>query len=249
MAETVEMAEDAMRGRKRLRHVSINVAKLANMRRDPMLAADVTGSDLISMDGMGIVWGAKLLGLPACERVAGVDLFHELLALCARTGFRPYFLGATASTLDRAVRRAQALHPTLQFAGARDGYFDVAEEGAVVETIRNSGADCLFIGMSTPKKERFMAAHRDSLDIPFIMGVGGSFDILSGQVRRAPKRMQALGLEWLCRIYQEPGRMWWRYAKTNTVFAGVMARALVQRAIQRAIFAGAMPIRSEDSKA
>src|SRR5260370_35370353 len=113
----------------------------------------------------------------------------------------------------------------------RDGYFSADQEVQVVDRIRNSGSDCLFIGMPTPRKERFLAIRRDELNVTFIMGVGGSFDVLAGEIRRAPARMQLLGLEWLYRVYQEPGRMWWRYAKTNTLFAGILAQALVQQSL------------------
>lgn len=231
MAETVERARDAMRSRTRLQHVALNVAKLVNMRSDPVLAADVADSDLVSIDGMGILWGAKFLGLPTQVRVTGVDLLAELLAVCAKENFKPYFLGATGETLERAVGRARERYPALVFAGWRDGYFSADEERQVVHRIRDSGADCLFIGMPTPRKERFLAAHREELNTPFIMGVGGAFDILAGQIRRAPEQMQRLGLEWLYRIYQEPGRMWWRYARTNTLFAGILARAMLQHSL------------------
>lgn len=232
MAEMVGQAEEAMRSRRRLQHVALNVAKLVNMRRDPILAADVAGSDIVTMDGMGIVWGARLLGLPARERVTGIDLCAEVVALCARDGFRPYLLGATAATLAAAAKAMRTKHPALRFAGLRDGYFKPEQEAEVVADIRASGADCLFIGMPTPKKERFLAAHRDHLNVPFIMGVGGSFDVFAGAVRRAPQAMRTLGLEWLCRVYQEPRRMWWRYARTNTLFAGILAQALVQQRVQ-----------------
>ena len=232
MAETVDCARDAMQNRKRLQHVALNVAKLVNMRRDPVLAADVANSDLVSIDGMGIVWGARFVGLPTRVRVTGVDLLAELLTVCAHEGFKPYFLGATRETLELAVARTRERYPALVFAGWRDGYFSAGEEKQIVDDIQNSGADCVFIGMPTPRKERFLAAHREELNTPFIMGVGGAFDILAGQIRRAPERMQQLGLEWLYRIYQEPGRMWWRYAKTNTLFAGILARAIVQQALR-----------------
>lgn len=232
MNETVSLACDAMRGGGRLQHVALNVAKLVNMRSNRVLAADVASSDLVTMDGMGIVWGARLLGLPAHGRVTGIDLFMELLAVCEREGFRPYFLGATAATLQLAVTRARELHPGLRFAGMRDGYFGPEQEAEVVDGIRQSGADCLFIGMPTPKKERFLAKYRGELNVPFIMGVGGSFDVLSGKVRRAPELMQALGLEWLCRVFQEPRRMWWRYTRTNAVFAAMLAQAVVQSGFQ-----------------
>ena len=234
MDETVELARGSMRDRTRLQHVALNVAKLVNARSDRVLAADISSSDVVSIDGMGIVWGARLLGLPVKERVAGVDLLARLLAVCAEDGFRPYFLGATGELLQLAVAQAHARYPGLRFAGFRDGYFKPDQEADVVREIRDSGADCLFIGMPTPRKERFLAAHRDELNVPFIMGVGGSFDVLSGHVQRAPRRMQALGLEWLYRIYQEPRRMWWRYARTNVLFAAILGRELVRHRLRAA---------------
>ena len=229
MAETVELACAAMRTRQRVQHVALNVAKFVNMRFDPVLATDVASSDIVGIDGMGVVWAARALGLPVKARVTGVDLLNELLAACEREGFRPYFLGATPAVLQRAVQCSRERYPSLVFAGLRDGYFTKEQEADVVREIRSSGADCLFIGMPTPRKERFLAAHRDELGVPFIMGVGGSFDILGGTVKRAPPRLQQFGLEWLYRIYQEPRRMWWRYAKTNTLFAGILMKALVRQ--------------------
>jgi N-acetylglucosaminyldiphosphoundecaprenol N-acetyl-beta-D-mannosaminyltransferase len=231
MAETVELAHRAMLSRQRVQHVALNVAKLVNMRLDPLLAADVANSDVVSIDGMGIVWGARALGLRVPSRVAGVDLLAELLAVCAREGFKPYFLGATPLVLQQAMLRLRQKYPSLAFAGFRDGYFTREQEADVVRDIRSSRADCLFIGMPTPRKERFLASHRDTLGVPFIMGVGGSFDILAGTVRRAPISIQQLGLEWLYRVYQEPGRMWWRYAKTNTLFAGILAQAFIRQTL------------------
>ncbi|WP_271577694.1 WecB/TagA/CpsF family glycosyltransferase [Bradyrhizobium sp. CCBAU 11361] len=231
MADTVELAHRAMRSRQRLQHVALNVAKFVSMRFDPVLAADVVRSDVISIDGMGIVWGARALGLPVKSRVTGVDLLTEILALCEREGFKPYFLGATPGVLQQAARRVLDKHPSIAFAGLRDGYFTREHEADVVREIRSSRADCLFIGMPSPRKERFLASHRDALGVPFIMGVGGSFDILAGAVRRAPVPMQHLGLEWLYRVYQEPGRMWWRYAKSNTLFAGILARAILRQSL------------------
>lgn len=226
MTQAVESARAAMLEDRRLHHAALNVAKLVNVRRNPVLAADVAASDLITMDGMGVVWGAKLLGLPASERVTGIDLFSELLRVCESEGFKPYLLGATRSTLDRLVQKLQTDHPNLRFAGLRDGYFGQDEEREIVVQIKRSGAHCLFIAMPTPRKERFLAAHRDELGVPFIMGVGGSFDVLSGQVSRAPRLVQKLGMEWLHRLYQEPRRMWWRYAETNAIYAGLLLRAM-----------------------
>jgi N-acetylglucosaminyldiphosphoundecaprenol N-acetyl-beta-D-mannosaminyltransferase len=173
--------------------------------------------------------------------VTGIDLLTELLALCAKEGFKPYFLGATPGVLQQAARHVRDKHPSITFAGLRDGYFTSEQEADVVREIRSSRADCLFIGMPTPRKEHFLASYRDGLGVPFIMGVGGSFDILACAVRRAPVRIQHLGLEWLYRVYQEPRRMWWRYAKTNTLFAGVLVQAIVRQSLGMAPPASSAP--------
>jgi N-acetylglucosaminyldiphosphoundecaprenol N-acetyl-beta-D-mannosaminyltransferase len=230
LGETVARARQAMKDRSPTFQVSLNVAKLINMRRDPDLRQDVISADIISADGMGLVLASRLLARKLPCRVAGIDLMMELLAMCAREGFRPYFLGATDQVLRSA--EAVALHrfPGLRLAGRHDGYFKPEQEANIVSEIRASRADCLFVAISTPRKERFLAQHRHALGVPFVMGVGGSFDILAGKVRRAPAWMQKSGLEWAYRIYQEPRRMWWRYAKTNTVFAWLLAKALVQSA-------------------
>jgi N-acetylglucosaminyldiphosphoundecaprenol N-acetyl-beta-D-mannosaminyltransferase len=192
----------------------------------------VFGADLVGVDGMGILLGARLLGIRVPERVAGVDLMERTLALCAKEGFRPYLLGARPEVLAVARENLQRRFPNLQLAGSRHGYFSRAEEAQVVHDIRSAKPDCLFVGMPTPRKERFMASYSRSLGVPFVMGVGGGIDILAGHVQRAPATWQRFGFEWLYRIVQEPRRMWWRYVSTNTVYAGILTRALVSRALQ-----------------
>jgi len=231
MAETIDLARTAMRERVRMQHVALNVAKLVNMRFDPVLSSDVAGSDVVGIDGMGIVFGARMLGIHVPERVAGIDLFLNLMAVCAEEGFRPFLLGGADRVVRKAAAEIAARHPGLSFAGVRDGYFTPQQEPEVVNAILGSGADCLFIGMPTPRKERFLAAYRDTLGVPFIMGVGGSFDVVAGDVDRAPSKFQEYGLEWLYRVYQEPRRMWWRYAKTNTVFAGLLLKEVARRMV------------------
>jgi N-acetylglucosaminyldiphosphoundecaprenol N-acetyl-beta-D-mannosaminyltransferase len=228
-AETVTIIREAMQIRKPITHVSLNVAKLVNMRSDPILAQDIRNSDLIGIDGMGIVLAARALGFDVKERVAGIDLCEEVLATCAKDGFRPFFLGATPEIIAKAVSAIRVRYPAIKFAGFQDGYFKQDRENEVVEEIRNSGADCLFIGIPTPQKERFLAAHRQDLGVSFVMGVGGSFDVFAGLVNRAPSWIQQFGFEWLYRIYQEPRRMWWRYLRTNTIFAGMMIKAIGER--------------------
>jgi N-acetylglucosaminyldiphosphoundecaprenol N-acetyl-beta-D-mannosaminyltransferase len=227
LSETSAIAEHAMRTGRLVQHSCINVAKFVAMQSDEMLADSVRSSHVVSVDGMGIVWAARLLNLDVPERVAGIDLMDSVLRLCAMNGYRPFFLGARQNVLRTATSKALAHYPGLQFAGWHHGYFKAEEEADVVATIRNSGADCLFVAMPSPRKEQFLAQHRTHLGVPFIMGVGGAADVLAGYVRRAPNWVQAIGLEWLFRMIQEPRRLGPRYLRTNTAFGMLLAKALI----------------------
>ncbi len=229
MQETEDYVVAAIRERRFIQHVAMNVAKLVNLRHDAELQADVLGADLVSIDGMGILIGARMLGVHAPERVAGVDLMENLLARCAQDGFRPYLLGARADVLELAVQELARRHPTLRLAGTHHGYFTTDEEPDIIAEIRAARPDCLFVGMPTPRKERFMARHRAALAVPFIMGVGGGLDVLAGHVRRAPVAWQQSGFEWLYRTLQEPRRMWRRYLTTNLAYAGLLAGAILRK--------------------
>lgn len=234
MSETLALIGAAIERRRRLHHVVVNVAKLVNMRRDAALKRDVEDSDLVSIDGMGVLWGCRLLGLPARERVAGIDLMVEVLALCEAKDYRPYFLGARQEVLDAFIGEVARRHPGLRIAGRRNGYFLPDEEDGIARAIASSQADCLFVAISSPTKERFLRTHRDMLDVPFLMGVGGSFDVIAGRVARAPKWMQKAGLEWLFRLMQEPRRLARRYLVSNSAYALLLAAALIERAFSPA---------------
>ena len=232
MDETVGRALSAMRSGRRCQHVAMNVAKLVNARTDPELAQDIRDSDIIGIDGMGVVYALEALGHLVPERVSGIDLFLRLMEECARRGFRPFLLGARPDVLADAQAELRRLFPGLTFAGAHHGYFRPDEEERIRDLIRGSGAHCLFIAMPTPRKERFMRRWRDTLDVPFLMGVGGSFDVVAGRVTRAPFAMQRLGLEWLHRLLQEPRRMTGRYLRTNAVFALLLAREIAAQRLR-----------------
>lgn len=225
MRETLELATQAMMTGKPLHHTVVNVSKLVNMKSDPVLAQDVSEADLINVDGAGVVWGARMFGVDVPERVAGVDIMEAMFRICAENGFRPYLLGAERKVLDAVLDRLGVDYPYLSVAGARDGYFTPAQEEEVLLEINNSGADCLFVAMPTPRKERFLYKYRLVLKPSFIMGVGGSFDVFGGKVRRAPVWMQKMGLEWLFRVMQEPGRLWRRYWVTNRAYLRLVIAA------------------------
>lgn len=226
MAETLDLADEAMTLRKPMHHTVVNVAKLVSMQENAELFEDVASADLINIDGAGVVWGARLFGINVPERVAGVDIMENLFRLCADRGFRPYLLGAEQAVLDAVRARLHREHPTLQVAGSHHGYFSPEQEAEVVDVVNASGADCLFVAMPTPRKERFLKQYRHRLLPSFVMGVGGSFDVYGGKVTRAPRLVQAMGLEWLYRTAQEPGRLWRRYYRTNTAYALMLWRAL-----------------------
>lgn len=222
MAETLDLATEAMTRRRPLHHTVVNVAKLVTMKTNAELREDVASADLINIDGAGVVWGARLFGIRVTERVAGIDIMERLFRLSAEKGFKPFLLGAEQDVLDRVVERLARDYPGLKVAGTQHGYFAESWDGEVVAKINASGADCLFVAMPTPRKERFLKQHRATLQTSFVMGVGGSFDVYGGKVARAPKLLQRLGLEWAFRVAQEPGRLWRRYYETNTAFAALL---------------------------
>jgi N-acetylglucosaminyldiphosphoundecaprenol N-acetyl-beta-D-mannosaminyltransferase len=186
------------------------------------------------------VWASRVLRDRLPERVAGIDLMYELLALAERRGFGVYFLGARRDVLDRALLRIRTSHPELRVTGSRDGYFDDAQTEDICDAIRASAPDVVFVAMSSPRKEYFLGEHGPRLGASFVMGVGGAIDVVAGVTRRAPLAWQRLGLEWLYRLLQEPQRMFRRYAVTNARFAWLLARELLRRGAPSAERTGAL---------
>jgi N-acetylglucosaminyldiphosphoundecaprenol N-acetyl-beta-D-mannosaminyltransferase len=223
MNRVVTVIEERIEKKLFTHHVVVNVAKLINMQGDAALAASVHGCDIVNIDGMGVVWGMRLLGHVVPERVAGIDLFGRLLEGAACRGFPVFLLGATQTVVESAAARCLKHYPGLRIAGYHHGYF-WDDECAVVETIRGSGARLLFVAMTSPQKEVFISRWKTLLGVDFVMGVGGAFDIMAGKVARAPLWMQRSGLEWLFRLIQEPRRMGKRYLRTNVRFAWMLVR-------------------------
>jgi N-acetylglucosaminyldiphosphoundecaprenol N-acetyl-beta-D-mannosaminyltransferase len=209
--------------------VTANAAHLCMMRRDAELARACRAAHLTVADGMSVVWALRASGQPAPERVAGIDLMARLLAAAGEQRLRVYFLGARREVVAELAERCRVRYPGIEVAGFRDGYFGPADHPAIVEEIRASGAHMLFVGMPTPFKETWCERHRQRLEVPVIMGVGGSFDVLAGFVRRAPRWLQAMGLEWLWRLLMEPRKLWKRYFTTNVAFIWLAGQEVVAR--------------------
>lgn len=207
----------------------VNAAKIVTMRRDTRLREAVSGCQMILADGQSVVWASRLLRAPLPERVAGIDLFQALLAEAERRGSRVYFLGARPDVLTQMLDEVGRRFPRLCVAGARNGYFTAEEEPDIAADIRRSGADMLFVGMSSPKKELFLRRWGEETGARVLHGVGGSFDVLGGITKRAPMWYQRHGLEWLYRARQEPLRLGRRYLTTNGSFIALVAREVIRR--------------------
>ena len=220
MSETIHVVQSRIREQTFTQHSVVNVAKLVNMSTNLSLKTAVEDCDIINIDGMGVVLGARFHGFDIPERVTGIDLFFGLVELAEREGFPVYFLGAADGVVKETVNTLQEQYPSLVVAGSQHGYFSDDEQ--VAHAIKNSGARLLFVAMTSPKKEMFINRWKDQLGVDFVMGVGGTFDIVAGKTSRAPLWMQKYGFEWLYRLLQEPRRMWKRYLLTNLRFAAMI---------------------------
>lgn len=224
MEEVIARAGVAVAEHMRLLIGVVNAAKIVNMRKDPVLRDSLLEADVLLADGQAVVWASRLLGHPVPERIAGIDLFERLLAYASERGQSVYFLGARPEVLATMLDRVGERFPGLRIAGSHNGYFTNEDSANLAAEIAASHADMLFLGITSPKKEIFLSHYGDSLDVPVMHGVGGSFDILAGITRRAPVAWQRVGFEWAYRLLQEPRRMVGRYLPTNTEFIVLTVR-------------------------
>ena len=229
MQQTIDRIDRAILGKEHIHHVVINAVKVANAQKDEELKDSIIHCDIINADGQGIVWASQLLKKPLPERVAGIDLMEELVKLAAQKRYRLFFLGAKEEIVKTVVDIYSKKYGNNIIAGYRNGYFTKDDEPGIAQQIADSNADILFVAISSPKKEIFLNTYKHLIKTPFIMGVGGSFDVVSGFVKRAPKWMQDWGLEWFYRTMQEPGRMWKRYLFGNSTFIYLVLKEKVKQ--------------------
>ena len=218
MSETLDKIENAIFNNKQIHHCVINAGKVVKMQSDKELKESVISSDIINADGMSIVWAARFFGLDIKERVAGIDLMDNLVELAYKKNYNCFFLGAREHVVKKIVDHYSIKYSNHVISGYRNGYFNIEEEKIIIDQIIKSRPNFLFVAMTSPKKEIFLNKYKEKLkSINLIMGVGGSFDVLSGEVKRAPSFIQKIGLEWLYRFAQEPRRMW-RTVNENAPF-------------------------------
>lgn len=218
MDETIKEVEKIIENKIPTQHVVINASKVNLMEKDEVLRNIVNSCPLINADGASIVWAAKKLGIPLRERVTGCDLFQKLVVVAAKKGYKIYLFGAKEEVVTKVKDIYEKQYPGIQIVGYRNGYFKEEDEAEIVKEMAESGADMMFVAFSSPKKEYWVNKYINQLNIPFVMGVGGSFDIVAGVTVRAPEWWQRHGLEWLYRFMQEPRRMWKRYIIGNVKF-------------------------------
>ena len=226
MLETIEIVDHSITKGEQLHHVVVNAGKIVSMQKNLKLKRSVNESDLINADGQAVVWASKILGTPLKERVAGIDLMTNLVELAHEKHYKIFFFGAKEAVVKSVVDKYTDQYSSNIIAGYRNGYYKKEEEQEIARQISNSGANILFVAISSPTKENFLYQNKKLLKkVNFIMGVGGSFDVVAGHVKRAPLWMQNIGLEWFYRFAQEPRRMWKRYLIGNIKFITLVIKS------------------------
>lgn len=187
--------------------ITADASMLVMAQDDPELRAIVANAELVTPDSVGVLWAAQRHQQKLRERVSGVEIVEKLCARSAQRGYRIYFLGAGPGVAQQAAEKIQTRYPGAQVVGTRDGFFQPEDINGIVADIRASGADIVCVALGIPKQEKWIAAHRDRLGAAVLIGVGGTFDVLSGNVRRAPLWMQKARLEWLWRVISNPKKI------------------------------------------
>lgn len=204
-------------------------------RRDPELRQIHNAADMSTCDGMPMVWSCRWAGFREVGRVYGPDLVTAVVAAGTPKGWKHFFYGGNPSVADDLARTLRGQYPSVIVGGTHGPPFredPFVEDAGVIDAINSSGADVVWIGLSTPKQERWMAEHRHRLDAPVLVGVGAAFDLLTGRVPQAPRWIQRSGFEWLYRLAREPRRLTSRYLRNNPRFVTSILRE-PPRAVER----------------
>lgn len=209
MEETVYAIDEKICSNESVEVGFVDAGKLANMQTDKALYRYILDNDIIKADGQSLVWLSKFNRYKLPERITGIDLMLKLFELAYRKRYRIFLLGAKEEIVSKVVKDFSKKYSPQIFAGYSNGYFSKDEERKIAEKIADSDAQLLFIGMGTPKKEEFIYKYKEVLrKINVKMGVGGAFDVVAGEIKRAPSWVQKIGMEWFFRFLQEPRLKW-----------------------------------------
>lgn len=218
MAQTVARTEELVDSGAFAHLIGVNADKVLQMRDDPEINEIVRRCEIINADGASMVMAAHRLGVDVPERVAGIDLMWELCGLAQKKGYRVCLVGAKQEVVEKTKVALQKRYPGIDIAWVRDGYFPDEGFDSVGEELSAYLPQITFVGITSPKKERLIERFRDLGLKGAYVGVGGSFDVVSGSIPRAPLWMQRAHIEWLFRMMQEPGRLAKRYLVGNVRF-------------------------------
>jgi len=202
--------------------VTVNPEFVIQARRNDTFRAVLNRADLVLPDGMGILWAARILGQPLRERVTGVDMTQRVAGLAAERGYRLFLLGAAPGVAEEAARRLVRSHSGLVVAGTWAGSPAESEAARIVQRIRHTHPQVLFVAYGAPRQDLWIAQHLREMGVPVVMGVGGAFDFIAGETRRAPPWMRDRGLEWVHRLWHQPWR--WRRMMALPQFALLVLR-------------------------
>ncbi len=186
--------------------VTANAEIIYQASQNDKMRQVINNAQMVTADGSGVVWASKQLGDPLAERVTGIDLVNSICQASAKDGWKLYILGSAPGVADTAADNIRAKYPGCNIIGTHHGYFDAEQEQNILAELRELKPDVLFVALGAPKQEYWIADHIQQLGIPVAMGIGGSMDVLSGNVKRAPQWMQKLSLEWLYRFLIQPSR-------------------------------------------
>ena len=229
MEQTVDAVDWFVRRGTFAHAIGVNADKLLQMRDDPMMDSTVRRCEIVNADGASMVMAAERFDVEVPERVAGIDLIAELCSLAECKGYSVYLLGAVDSVVRKAAEVVRERYPGIVVAGCRDGYFGEDEFDSVVEETLAKAPQIVFVGITSPKKEKLIERFREKGAEAVFVGVGGSFDVISGKIPRAPLWMQRANLEWLFRMAHEPKRLVKRYMVGNARFYEVLRSELREK--------------------
>ncbi|KRE41722.1 WecB/TagA/CpsF family glycosyltransferase [Paenibacillus sp. Soil724D2] len=209
MDQTVAYLTNVIEQRQPHQVITANPIMVMAAQDDPAYLRMMQRAELIVPDGTGVVWAAKYVGEPVVERVPGYDLIHELMKVGESKSWKVYLLGASNEVIQVAAEKLRTAYPGIKLVGVRDGYFKDEQDAEVIQDIVDAAPDILLVGRSAANQEPWIGKYKQQIGVPVMMGVGGSFDVLSGKLKRAPVLFQKLRLEWFYRLMQEP----WRYKR------------------------------------
>lgn len=216
--ETIDLVEKYVKTKTPLHLMGVNADKINAMQQNKLLFKIVNSCGIINADGASVVLASRFLGNPLPERVAGIDLMLSLVSLSAQKGYSIYLLGAKPDTVAVTRKVLEEKYSGIKIAGIHDGYFKKTEWNSIATKIKQANPDFVFVGITSPLKEYLIEYLQNQNINTVFMGVGGSFDVISGKIKRAPLWMQDSNLEWLFRVYQEPKRLFKRYFFGNNKF-------------------------------